>query len=428
MKPKSLTILFVSLASCGPDLPAKPPIATPPPASAPAPIAQESTPKAHVPRSGFPAAAKKPVVQDYFGTKVTDDYQWLEDPKNADTIAFVAAQNAQAKTYFDGLADRPKVRARVEKLATASSADYLKVVPSLSSIFVLVMQPPKQQAVLVMRAADTADAASEKVILDPNVLDPSGKTTIDMFVPSPDKKLIAISLSKNGSESGDLHLYDVPSGQEHKEKGEAFVLSRVYGGTAGGSVAWNGDGTGFYYTRYPRAGEKPEADLDFYQQVYFHRLGTPESKDEYSLGKELPRIAEVELERSDDGRFILARVANGDGGEFEHHVLRPGATTWTRLSTFEDKIIHTTFAPDGKVYGISRKGAPRGKVISFAAPFDKASPTFGEAVLDESEGVIEDIVVTKSALYTIELAGGPSKMRRIPIGVKPEPLAVPLFE
>src|SRR5689334_534304 len=101
MKPKSLAILLVSLASCGPEQPAKPPIPTLPPASASPPIAQESTPKAHVPRTGFPAAAKKPSVQDYFGTKVGDDYQWLEDGKNADTLAFVAAQNAQSKTYFD---------------------------------------------------------------------------------------------------------------------------------------------------------------------------------------------------------------------------------------------------------------------------------------------------------------------------------------
>ncbi|MBS2020338.1 MAG: S9 family peptidase [Deltaproteobacteria bacterium] len=423
MKPKSLAILFVSVASSCADPAARAPVAAPSAPPVRAPAAEESRPRAHVPRSGFPVAAKKPAVHELFGTRVSDDYEWLEDAKSPETVAFVDAENAHAKTYFDALADRPKIRARVEKLATASSADYLKVVPSLSSVFVLVMQPPKQQAVLVMRS-DTADPASEKVILDPNVLDPSGKTTIDLFVPSPDKKTIAVSLSKNGSESGDLHLFDVATGTERKEKGEPLVIKRVYGGTAGGSIAWNGDGSGFYYTRYPRQGEKPEADLDFFQQVWFHRLGTPEAKDELSLGKDLPRIAEVELERSDDGRFVLARVANGDGGEFEHHALRPGASSWTRLTTFADKVIHTTFAPDGKVYGISRKDAPRGKVLAWSAPFDKGSPSFGEVVLEEGEGVIEDIVVTKSALYTIELAGGPSKMRRIPIGVKPEPLAV----
>ena len=50
------------------------------------------------------------------------------------------------------------------------------------------------------------------------------------------------------------------------------MVPRVNGATAGGSVAWNRDVSGFWYTRYPRAGERPAADLNFYQQVYFHRL------------------------------------------------------------------------------------------------------------------------------------------------------------
>jgi prolyl oligopeptidase len=50
-------------------------------------------------------------------------------------------------------------------------------------IFAIKDQPPKQQPFLVVReAAD--DTATERTIVDPNEIDPSGKTTIDMFVPS----------------------------------------------------------------------------------------------------------------------------------------------------------------------------------------------------------------------------------------------------
>ena len=86
--------------------------------------------------------------------------------------------------------------------------------------------------------------------------------------------------------------------------------------TGGGSAAWTPDGSGVFYTRYPHQGEKPEADLNFFQQIYFHKLGTPASADEYSAGRDFPRIAEIELETSEDGRWLLASVANGDGGEF----------------------------------------------------------------------------------------------------------------
>ena len=81
-----------------------------------------------------------------------------------------------------------------------------------------------------------------------------------------------------------------------KELGD--TIAHVQYPTAGGSAAWNADGSGVYYTRFPRKGERPEEDLNFYQQVYFHKLGTPDSADTYSIGKEFPRIAEVKLESS----------------------------------------------------------------------------------------------------------------------------------
>src|SRR5581483_9369414 len=152
------------------------------------------------------------------------------------------------------------------------------------------------------------DKASERTVFDPAALDPSGHTEIDFFVPSSDGKLIAISLSKGGSESGDVHVFDVATG---KETGD--VIARVNGGTAGGAVAWNAGDSGFYYTRYPREGERPPADMDFYQQVWFHKLGTPASEDRYEIGKDFPRIAEIGLTASPDGHTILASVNNGDG-------------------------------------------------------------------------------------------------------------------
>lgn len=362
-------------------------------------------------------AARRPVVHEYFGTKVTDDYEWIEDGKSAEVAAFTDAQNALTRAHLDAMPERSTVRARVAQLLGASSADYLAVRPVAGSLFVLVAQPPKQQPVLVLRA-ESAEPSTEKVILDPNVLDPSGKTTIDFFVPSLDKKLVAVSLSKNGSESGDVHVLDVATG---KDRGD--VVAHVNGGTAGGSLAWNADGSGFFYTRYPHAGERAEADLDFYQQVYAHKLGTPESTDTYVTGKDFPRIAETELERSDDGKHVLVHVANGDGGEYAHLVLRAGAAGGAsepvRLSHFADELVLTTFAPDGKIWGVSRKGAPRGKLVVFAPPYDKPAETF----LPEGDGVIEDVVVTKTALYLVEIAGGPSRVRRVPLGVKPEPLA-----
>ena len=74
----------------------------------------------------------------YFGTRVTDDFEWLEDGKSAEVSAFTEAQNAYARKHLDALPERPAVRARVAQLLGASSADYLAVRPTAGSLFVLV--------------------------------------------------------------------------------------------------------------------------------------------------------------------------------------------------------------------------------------------------------------------------------------------------
>jgi prolyl oligopeptidase len=400
-----LVALALTLAACAGGASTTPAPTAKPIATAPRPVS------AHVPRHPLVGIApRRPVAHDFFGTHIKDDYEWLEDGKSEEVKSFIAAQKAHARQRLD-VPERATVRTRVAQLLSDASPSWYGLHDEGGLLFAMKSAPPKQQPLLVTYGAD-ADPKSERVVCDPNVLDPSGKTAIDFYVASPDKKLVAISLSKDGTESGDLHLFDVATGKEQKD-----VITRVNGGTAGGSVAWNADASGFFYTRYPRAGERPEADLDFYQQVYFHKLGTPEASDTYAMGKDLPRIAEIELLRSDDGKTILAKVANGDGGEAEHHVFT--SNKWVRLTRFEDEVSAAAFAPDGKLYAVAKKNAPRGKVVVFSPPFD----TPPAEVVPQGDAVIDDVVVTKGAVYVVEVASGPSRVRRFPIGAKPEPLA-----
>jgi len=176
-------------------------------------------------------------------------------------------------------------------------------------------------------------------------------------VPSPDAKLIAISLSEGGSEQGTLHFFETDTGKELEDK-----IPRVQYPTGGGSAAWVDDGSTILYTRYPHQGERPEEDVNFYQQIWSHRLGTPVTEDKYEMGKDFPRIAEIELERSENGPWICASVANGDGGDFAHY-LRDGSGKWMQVTRFEDEIKHAKLGRDNAVYLLSRKNAPHGKVL-----------------------------------------------------------------
>jgi len=342
---------------------------------------------------------------------VEDPYQWLEKDDDPEVKAWSNAQNQRTRQYLDKLPDRAAIERQLTEWYAKTSPSYFSLISRPGTLFAMKFQPPKQQPLLVtLTSAD--DLKSEKVVLDPNVLDAKGTTAIDWFVPSLDGKHVAISLSKGGSEDGTLHFYETATGKALPD-----TIAHVQYPTAGGSAAWNNDGTGIYYTRFPRTGERPEADLNFYQQIYFHKLSTADTDDTYSIGKDFPRIAEIVLQASRDGRYILATVANGDGGDFAHYLLGPNGT-WKQITQFSDQIKAARLGRDNALYLLSRAGAPRGKILRLSL----GTPELKNAVeiVPAGEAVIEQIVPTANALYVGDLLGGPSQIRRFGLDGKGE--------
>ena len=349
-----------------------------------------------------PETKKQPVKDGYYGVTVEDDYRWLEDLKSPEVKAWAEKQNQRTEKFLAALPGRTAIAEEVKKLISVQPISYGDVQLVAGKVFALKFDPKKQQqSLVVLDAADRPE--SERAVCDPNVIDSAGTTAIDWFVPSPDGKLVAVSLSKSGSEDGDLYFFVVADGKQTDE-----VLKHVQFPTAGGSAAWTRDGTGIFYTRFPREGERPASDLHFYQQVYFHRLGTKESEDVYSIGKDFPKIAEVELQSNADSDFVVATVANGDGGDFEHFVFGSDKS-WKQLTRFEDKIKKGKLGSGASFYAISLADAPRGKVVKFdLQSAGSAEPT---VVVPQGEGVVEGLALTPEHLVVHMLVGGPSALQ-----------------
>jgi prolyl oligopeptidase len=357
-----------------------------------------------------PVTQKHPVVDTYHGVAVEDDYRWLENWNNKEVRAWSDAQNVYAREWLNRLPNVKAIRERLTQIMTARTVSYSQLEHRKSRLFAIKREPPKQQPFLiVLPSADSV--AQGRVLVDPNQIDSKGTTAIDWYVPSPDGNLVAISLSQGGSEAGDVHLFDTASGSPVHE-----VVPHVNGGTAGGDLAWMPDGSGFFYTRYPKPGERPAADLDFYQQVYFHKLGTPVSSDRYELAKDFPRVAEIEFEMDHVSGILLATVQKGDGGQFSLFLRSPSGH-WTRISGFDDQIVQATFGPNGMLYLISRAAAPKGKILR--VPLSQPDIKRAETIVPEGTDAIvtsfykspPSLLPTASRLYLLYQLGGPSELR-----------------
>lgn len=354
--------------------------------------------------------AVEPVTNSYHGGGVVDDYQWLEDASAPAVREWARAQNERTRAYFSQLPYHDGIAEQLTQIRGEESARYTGLSWKKGRTFGMRFKPPAQQPVLVRLSSLEAPALWRPVI-DPNTLNTSGNTAIDWYVPSLDGHLVAASMSEGGSEQGTLHFFEVETGKELPD-----VIPGVQYPTAGGSAAWTADGTAVLYTRYPHAGERPEADIHFYQQVWFHRIGSPVSEDKLEIGTDFPRIAEIELETSEDDRWILASVANGDGGDFAHY-LRSASGGWRQITRFEDSIKAVQFGRDGALYLLSQKDAPRGKILRLTLDLAaQASQTPASLLADatvatpEGKGVVQEFAPNDHGVYVNDLVGGPSSL------------------
>src|SRR6516164_8119285 len=182
-----------------------------------------------------PATAKKPVTDTYHGVKVTEDYRWLENSADPAVRRWVWAQNRYTRAALDRLPARKKVRKRLTELYKDLSPHYDHLACQRGRLFAL----KDDSLVTITKLGEKG--LSERVVVDPDKVLPNQDASIDFFVPSPDGRQVAVSLSPRGTEEGTAYVFETATGKPLADK-----VPRV-NTASGGSLAWKGDGSGFFY-------------------------------------------------------------------------------------------------------------------------------------------------------------------------------------
>ncbi len=337
----------------------------------------------------YPVTKKGDQVDDYHGVKVADPYRWLEDDNSAATGAWVEAENKVTMPYLEGIPYRQKMMTRVKELN-----DYDKYSsPSHKGPYYFYFKTTRlaNQAVLYIQKG--LDGQGE-VLIDPNAW---GETTrLGTFVPSADAKYAVYGMQENGADWSTYKVIDLAT---KKTLPDTLKWIKVSG------VAWQKHG--FYYSRYPEPAKgKDRAGINEDHRVYFHTVGTPQSRDRqiYQDAGNPQRFNTVET--TDDEKFALLTVSDRGKGKDGNALFARDLSRGER--EFNPVVKDITNDSFGVVDNVADKllvetnrGAPNGRVVLVDPKHPE--PANWKTVLPERPEPLESVTTAGGKLFATYL-------------------------
>lgn len=247
----------------------------------------------------YPITAKVSQTDTYFGTKVDDPYRWLEDDTESKVLEWVDQQNALTDRYLEQIPYIGAIKSRLEKLYNYPRY----TMPEIQGKFVFFRKNDGLQNQSVIFRQTGLNGIPE-VFLDPNKLSSDGTITASFSGFSLDKKYVAVSMSKSGSDWQELAIYETATAKKLSDKIEWVKFS---------GASW--DKEGFYYSRYDKPVDgKAFSNINEFHKVYYHKLGTSQSADKLIYTDQAHPLRYFGAFTSRDGKFLFISGSEGTSG------------------------------------------------------------------------------------------------------------------
>jgi prolyl oligopeptidase len=301
----------------------------------------------------YPVTAKVDQIDDYHGVSIADPYRWLEDPDSDESKAWIEAQNQVTFAYLNDIPARETLKQRIERLW-----NYEKFGTPFKRgdrYFYFKNDGLQNQSILYTLPNLEAEP---RVLLDPNKLSEDGTVALSGLAISEDASLMAYGLSVSGSDWQEWKVRDVETGTDLPDHLQWIKFS---------GASWTHDHQGFFYSRYsePDDSSKLEA-VNYFQKLYYHRLGTPQSED--VLIYERPDEKEWGFRGyvTEDGSYLIISVWRGTDPKnllFYKALTDPNSEVVELINTFEAD--YSLIDNDGTTFWVQTDlDAPRGRVLA----------------------------------------------------------------
>ena len=330
----------------------------------------------------YPDAPRLDLIDDLQGRLVPDPYRWLEDPRDERTLAWSAEQARLLTAEQAEWTRLESFRLRIAELLGAGS-----------------ISPPYRRGQRTFFSRRTGDQqfpvlatidpdGTERVLLDPMEIDPSGLTTLDSWQPSKEGDLLAYQLSEGGTEESIVHVMDVATGA---------LVDGPIDRARYSAIAWLPGGESYSYVRRLDPAGLPADEAQFHRRVWLHRVGTDPAQDVlvFGEGRTITNYYGVSVSR--DGRWL--QISSQEGTEPRNDLWIADLTTSSpespelvAVQVDVDAQTGLHLGRDGRAYVSTDRDAPRGRI----AVVDPATPTaehWVDLVPTDPTAVLEDFAI-----------------------------------
>ena len=300
----------------------------------------------------YPQAKKLDVVDDYHGTKIADPYRWMEDLDSADVKEWVDAENKITFAYLESIPSRENIKERLTKLWNYERYG----TPSRYGNRYFFSKNDGLQNQSVLYVTESLDS-EPRVLLNPNELSVDGTIALAGTFITDDGKLMAYSLAEAGSDWNEIRVRNVDTGEDLPDLIKWVKFS---------GASWTKDNEGFYYSRYNEpTGDKLE-ETNFFQKVFYHKLGTPQSADKLIYDRPDQKEWGFSAGVTDDGRYLVISINVGTERKNRVYYKDLSVTDSPVVPLLDDFDAQYNFVDNnGPVFWFQTDlDAPRGRVIA----------------------------------------------------------------
>ena len=323
----------------------------------------------------YPKARKDGTVDDYFGTKVSDPYRWLENDTSAETAQWVEAENAVTNAYLQKLPMRSKLLKRLKEVSNYGKEG----APFWRKGHWYQYRNDGLQNQSVLYTMDQLDG-EQRVFLDPNTLSDDGTVALKALSFSKDGRYAAYAISRSGSDWMEIYVKDVETGRLLDD----HILWCKFSGPH-----WMKDG--FFYSAYDAPEEGKEfSNVNEIQKIYYHKLGTSQKDDVLFFQNPVnpKRFYSVSLDEEETMMFLFESGA-GAGNNLFVRDLRVEGSQFIQMTNDMDYQYYPVENEGDKIYMFTNYGAPKNRLM--VADIRKPGVQDWKELVPEADDVLEDV-------------------------------------